>query len=310
MRLFNTPGMTNTARSFRDKWKKNTNAFYAETLREGSDTQRWILERNGFDSLAQFSADLAESRRILDAGCGNGRVTALLRTIAPEQAEVVGIDLVAADVARENFKDVPRTSFEIRDLVGDLTGLGQFDFIYCQEVLHHTSDPAQGFSNLRGLLAPGGQLAIYVYKQKAPVREFVDDYIRDQIAAMPYEEAMQQCRQITEFGRALSEANLKLRVPAVESLGIEAGEYDVQRLIYHFFAKCYWNPDVSHEENVLVNYDWYHPQIATRHTLSEVEGWFEAAGLEIIHRCVDFYGITVRARDRRSARTAGEIGGS
>ena len=298
--------MTNTSRSFRDKWEKNTNAFYSETLRENSNTQRWILERNGFDSLTQFSAYLAESKRILDAGCGNGRVTALLRTIAPEQAEVVGIDLVAADVARENFKDVPHTHFETRDLVGDLTGLGQFDFIYCQEVLHHTADPELGFHNLRGLLAPGGELAIYVYKQKAPVREFVDDYIRDRIAAMPYDEAMAQCRQITEFGKALSEAGLKVRVPTVKALGIEAGEYDVQRLIYHFFAKCYWNPDVSHEENVLLNYDWYHPQIATRHTLSEVEGWFEAEGLEIQHRCVDFYGITVRGRDRRSSRTAGK----
>lgn len=296
--------MTNTSRSFRDKWEKNTDAFYADTLREGSDTQRWILKRNGFSSLSDFSAHLGGSKRILDAGCGNGRVTALLRTVAPEQAEVVGIDLVAADVARENFKDVPRTHFETRDLIGYLSGLGQFDFIYCQEVLHHTANPALGFRNLRQLLALGGELAVYVYKQKAPVREFVDDYIRNRIAALPYDEAMAQCRQITEFGKALSEAGVKVRVPAVESLEIEAGEYDVQRLIYHFFAKCYWNPDVSHEENVLVNYDWYHPQIATRHTLSEIEAWFQAAGLEIEHRCVDFYGITVRGRDRRCATKA------
>jgi SAM-dependent methyltransferase len=284
----------NTARSFRDKWEKNAHAFYAETLRTGSDTQRWILERNGFANSDAFAAHLASRKRILDAGCGNGRVTALLRTLAPDAAEIVGIDLVAADVARENFNNVPNTHFETRDLIGDLSGLGQFDFIYCQEVLHHTSDPACGFRNLSTLLAPGGELAIYVYKQKAPTREFVDDYIRDRIAAMPYEEAMVQCRQITDFGRALSDAGLKVTVPAVESLGIEAGDYDVQRLIYHFFAKCYWNQDVSYEENVLVNYDWYHPQIATRHTLEEVRQWFRQEGLNVVQECVDFYGITVR----------------
>lgn len=284
----------NTARSFRDKWEKNSHAFYAETLRTGSVTQRWILERNGFANSEAFAAHLASRKRILDAGCGNGRVTALLRTLAPDAAEIVGIDLVAADVARENFNNVPNTHFETRDLIGDLSGLGQFDFIYCQEVLHHTSDPARGFRNLSALLAPGGELAIYVYKQKAPAREFVDDYIRDRIASMPYEDAMVQCRQITDFGKALSDAGLKVTVPAVESLGIEAGEYDVQRLIYHFFAKCYWNPDVSHEENVLVNYDWYHPQIATRHTLEEVRQWFRQEGLNIVQECVDFYGITVR----------------
>ncbi len=37
----------NTSQSFRDKWEKNSNAFHAEALRTGSDTQRWILERNG-----------------------------------------------------------------------------------------------------------------------------------------------------------------------------------------------------------------------------------------------------------------------
>lgn len=79
-------------------------------------------------------------------------------------------------------------------------------------------------------------------------------------------------------------------------LGIEAGRYDVQRLIYHFFMKCYWNSDLTYDENVAVNYDWYHPQIATRHTSAEVEEWFVAAGLDIFHRFSDFYGITMRGR--------------
>ncbi len=137
-----------------------------------------------------------------------------------------------------------------------------------------------------------------MFIKKAPVREFVDDYIRDKIADLPYEEAMNYCAQITEFGKSLSELGLKVKVPSVELLGIEAGEYDIQRLIYHFFAKCYWNPSLSYEENVLINYDWYHPQIATRHTLEEVENWFSSIGLEIIHRCVDFWGITVRGRKK------------
>ena len=140
--------ISNTFQSFKNKWEKNTDAFYAETLREGSDTQRWILERNGFSSLADFKNKLVGVRRILDAGCGNGRVTALLRMLAPEKAEIVGIDLVGADVARENFQNIPRTHFETRDLLGDLSGLGKFDFIYCQEVLHHTKDPERAFRNL------------------------------------------------------------------------------------------------------------------------------------------------------------------
>lgn len=286
-----------TARSFFDKWHENPRAFYEETLREGSDTQNWILTRNGFATPSDLRAFLAGKRRVLDAGCGNGRVTALLRRYSdPATTEIVGIDLVAADVARANLADERNLRFAQKDLLGDLSDLGVFDFIYCQEVLHHTSDPRRAFANLCERLAPDGEIAIYVYKQKAPVREFVDDFVRERISHLPYEAAMAHSRAITDFGRALAEAKCEVAVPAVPVLGIEAGRYDVQRLIYHFFMKCYWNPDMSYDENVAVNYDWYHPQVATRHTLSEVEDWFAAAGLDVVHRHTDFYGITVRGR--------------
>ena len=71
----------NTARSFRDEWEMNIQAFYGETLRSGSDTQNWILARNGFASADEFSSHLLDRRRILDAGCGNGRVTLPLKNV-------------------------------------------------------------------------------------------------------------------------------------------------------------------------------------------------------------------------------------
>lgn len=286
-----------TARSFSDKWHRNRDAFYEETLREGSDTQNWILSRNGFAGPNELRTFLSEKQRVLDAGCGNGRVTALLRRYSsPSTTEIVGIDLVAADVARDNLAAERSMRFVQKDLLGDLADLGSFDFIYCQEVLHHTPDPRRAFMNLCNLLSPSGEIAIYVYKQKAPVREYVDDFVRNQISHLPYDEALKHCKAITEFGAALSAAGVEVTVPAVPILGIEAGRYDMQRLVYHFFMKCYWNPSVTHDENVAVNYDWYHPQTATRHTLAEVEEWFGAAQLEIFHRFTDFYGITVRGR--------------
>jgi SAM-dependent methyltransferase len=284
----------NTRRSFHDKWHRNEQLAFAETLREGSEIHQWILARNGFSSDAELKAHLRGKHRILDAGCGNGRVTALLRECSPPAAAVVGIDLVAADVAQRNLARYRNVEIRQGDLLGDLSGLGRFDFIYCQEVLHHTADPARAFRNLCALLEPGGEIAVYVYKRKAPTREFVDDYVRERIAKLPYEEAMDVCRQITALGRALSQAAHKVKVPAVELLGIEEGEYELQRFVYHFFMKCFWNPALSFEENVAINYDWYHPQLASRHTPPEVEGWFRDAGLKIVHSCVDPYGITVR----------------
>lgn len=285
-----------TARSFSEKWDNNRQLAFDETLRAGSDILNWILTRNGLGDTAGLTDWLANRHRILDAGCGNGRVTALLRRYAAEKSEVVGIDLTAAHIAAENLAGAANTHFEKRDLLEDLSTLGKFDLIYCQEVLHHTADPAGAFYNLTRSLADGGEIAIYVYKLKAPIREYCDDFIRERISDLPYEEAMAAMRQITELGRALSELRVNVSVPAVDVLDIKSGTYDLQRFIYHFFAKCFWNPDIDFEGNAAINYDWYHPQLCTRHTLEEVEGWFETAGLEIVHRYVDFYGITVRGK--------------
>jgi SAM-dependent methyltransferase len=289
-----------TTQSFSDKWHNNRQLAFDETLREGSDILNWILIRNGLGTVPKLESWLAGRERILDAGCGNGRVTALLRRHAPEEAQVVGIDLTAAHIAAQNLGGARNVHFQQQDLLGDLSGLGKFDLIYCQEVLHHTADPAGAFLNLSRSLAPGGEIAIYVYKIKAPLREFCDDLVRSRISNLPYQEAMAAMNAMTELGRALAEVKANVTVPDVDVLGIEAGTYDVQRFIYHFFAKCFWNPDMDFESNAAINFDWYHPQLCTRHTLEEVEGWFEQAQLSIVHRCVDHYGITVRGVSRSS----------
>ncbi|WP_297213212.1 MULTISPECIES: class I SAM-dependent methyltransferase [Thermodesulfovibrio] len=171
--------MTNTERSFRDKWEKNEKAFFEITNKEGSEIQNWILNRNGWKDLKELREFLKNKKRILDAGCGNGRVTKLLRENSPCETEIIGIDLVSASIAHKNLKGYKNIFFYERDLLSNLRDLGKFDFIYCQEVLHHTKDPRTAFNNLIQILEEEGIIAIYVYKKKAPIREFTDDYIRN-----------------------------------------------------------------------------------------------------------------------------------
>lgn len=287
----------NTAKSFSDKWHNNTRLAFENTLDPNSETFKWILERNGFDKSSDLKRYLSSKERILDAGCGNGRVTALLRNNSnPETTEIVGIDLTAADIAEKNLADSKNVTFLKKNLLDSLTDLGKFDFIYCQEVLHHTGNARKAFDNLVQILAKGGEIAIYVYKRKAPAREFVDDYIHEKISSMDYETAMRYCRQITELGKALTEQNIKLKIPAVDLLQIPEGEYDLQRFVYHFFAKIFWSREFNFEENAVINYDWYHPDNCTRHTIQEVREWFHENQLTIVHEFVDYYGITVKGK--------------
>ena len=285
-----------TITSFKEKWSNNATLAFHETLKQGSSIQKWILERNGFKSLSEFQEWLLNRGRILDAGCGNGRVTALLQANCNKSQEIIGIDLSSSEIAVANLSNLENVVVYKKDLLGDLSEIGEFDLIYCQEVLHHTADPFAAFSNLCSRLNPCGEIAIYVYKVKAPIREYTDDYIRGLISNLSYKEIIEEMSSIADLGKMLSELNITINVPEIKSLEIAAGNYDIQRFIYHFFFKCFWNPNLTQEENAAVNYDWYHPTISTRHTLDEVKSWFDKNSLEIIHSNVDHYGITVRGK--------------
>jgi SAM-dependent methyltransferase len=259
-----------------------------------SDIHRWIMQRNGWQNTSELEQFLSSKTRILDAGCGNGRVTALLRTHSdPQCSKVIGLDLTSYDIARENLRGFSNVEVARHDLTQSLAAFGTFDFIYCQEVLHHTRDPELSFSNLVDSLTKGGVIAIYVYKKKAVIREFVDDYVREKVASLPYEDAIKICRQFTNFGKALSELNVTVDVPPLDILGIPGGRQDIQRLIYNFMFKCFWNKNLSMEENDAINFDWYHPQICFRYEMDEVLDWFKRKNLKVIRSYEDFYGITV-----------------
>lgn len=281
-----------TRQTFSEKWSRNPEIAIKQTLDENSNFQQWILERNGFKDADDAAGRLKNCSRILDAGCGNGRVTALLAQLAPD-ANIVGIDIIDMSIPKKNNKQFKNVDLFSADLEKDLSHLGKFDFIYCQEVLHHTTDARLSFHNLINILESEGKIAIYVYRKKAPAREFMDDYMRNQISHLEYKEAMDVCRQITELGKKLADLNVEIEIDDMPFMGIARGKYQIQRLIYHFFMKCYWNPDLSDEENAVINYDWYYPQICSRHTMNEVLKWFHDEHLQITWKFEDMYGITV-----------------
>lgn len=291
-----------TEQSFRDKWTNNSSMLLDDIFDENSEIRKWVLERNGFQTGEELSGHLKGRRRILDAGCGAGRMTAFLASLAPDANEVVGIDLVSSSVAQVNLAEIEKVNVQECDILGDLSGLGKFDFIYCQEVIHHTPDPKQAVVNLSSILNDNGELAVYVYKKKAPIREYSDDFIRSKISEMAYVDAIIASEEIAELGRVLSNLKQEVIVPDVKAIGIDAGTYSIQRLMYHFFLKCFWNETLSAQENAAINYDWFHPEIASRHDASEVSEWFEAANLSIVHQCTDHYGITIRGVKNKSDR--------
>jgi SAM-dependent methyltransferase len=288
-------GQAETAQAFSAKWQRAPEFGHEEKSR--TFYVDWYLERYHFADREALRDALRGATRILDAGTGNGRDTRLYAEHS--SAEVVGVDIsVAIDSAYRHLGAYPNVHLVQADLTQLPFPVASFDFVACDQVLHHTRDTEQSFKALATHVRPGGTLAIYVYRKKAALREMADDYLREVTARMSDDDAWQLAEQLTELGRALCEPAAQVTVPAIPALGISAGTYDVQRFIYWNLLKCYWNPTLSYGDSVITNFDWYRPRYAHRHTGEEVRGWFAAANFDVVTFDECDSGISIRGRRR------------
>ncbi len=281
-----------TQRSFAAKW-----AEYSEEEKDRlSEYQyRWFDQRFGFADETALGAFLAGKRRILDAGTGPGLCAARCATLS--DARVIGMDLgESVTAAHRRYSERENLDYVQGDILDPPFPPGAFDLVIADQVLHHTPDCVGAFASMAALVAPGGQLAVYVYRKKAPIRELVDDHVRALTSSLSIEECMRFSEQITELGRELSHLEAKITLErGVPMLGIQPGEHDIQRLLYWTVLKCFWNEDLGWHQSVMVNYDWYSPIYASRHTEEEVLGWCREAELDVMHLDVIESGISVRA---------------
>ncbi len=286
-------GQKDTIDSFSEKWKIARD--YRSTTTE--HYEQWYLDRYGFHTLENLGEFLKGKNRILDAGTGHGRDVGMYARVA-QDALVFGIDLSEGICnAYEDFGDLKGVHLIQADLQRLPFEKAFFDFIACDQVIHHTPNTYESLKALLQHLEPDGHIAFYVYKVKAPAREFCDDHIREHSVKMSVEECMEMSEAITAFGKSLSELNVTIDVPQdIPLLGIQAGKHDLQRFIYWHMFKCYWNETMSWEANVITNFDWYHPLHAHRHTPEEVQGWCEEQGLSIEHFDIQESGISVLAK--------------
>jgi len=289
-------GQAQTSATFGLKWRRRDS--YDSPAMRGA-FQDWMVKRYGFGELRDMQEFFASRSRVLDAGCGSGFSTCLWLTPSwrvRSTTLVIGADVSdAIDVARERIGETPLTQFVQSDLISLPFG-GAFDAIIAEGVLHHTPSTQRALERLVRHLHPGGELLFYVYRKKGPVREFTDDCVRERISSFPPEEAWEALRPLTRLGQALAELKTEVEVPEdVPLLGIRAGRYDIQRLVYWNFAKMFWNDSLTFEENHHVNFDWYAPRYAHRHTEEEIRGWCDELALSVIHFDREESGFTVRA---------------
>jgi SAM-dependent methyltransferase len=116
----------------------------------------WYRGRRAIVDAQLSQLALPPSARILDAGCGSGRM--LQELVRYGQASGVELDPRAAEVARSRGHGEVRAG-SLEQLPWDAHS---FDLITCLDVLEHTPDDRLTLTELRRVCAVGGRLLLTV----------------------------------------------------------------------------------------------------------------------------------------------------
>ncbi len=251
----------------RQDWghEKNSRKFYASLVRESLNCL----------SDEEFFKRFKNCHHILDAGCGSGFISSYL---APslKKSLIFNVDISSSIDVAIHYSKGHNNSFFVQADINHLPFVHElFDAIISLGVLHHTPDTFRSLSNLVPYLKKGGRIFLYIYKKKSPLREFTDDFLREYISTLSPEKAWEEAVRLTKLGKYLSGLKLTLNIPEdIPLLGFKKGRVDLQRFFYWHILKCFWNEKMDFDYNVMINFDWYYPKYAHRHTESEIRKWF------------------------------------
>jgi SAM-dependent methyltransferase len=105
--------------------------------------------------------DIQGCKRILDAGCGNGRYSRFLLRRADPDALITAFDYSQGMLLRARKR---LGTDRVTQAAADLTRLpyadGSFDAVVCGWVLEHLPDPHPGLRELARVMRPGGKLLL------------------------------------------------------------------------------------------------------------------------------------------------------
>jgi SAM-dependent methyltransferase len=114
---------------------------------------------------------LADGKRVLDFGCGDGSFLHALLGSDCKPSEMIGAE-VSRDLVerlRGSFPVTPNLRFLHTCDLPLLAAQTPIDLIVCMEVLEHVIDPERVLGTLHGLLADGGRIVISVPVETGPV---------------------------------------------------------------------------------------------------------------------------------------------
>ena len=286
-----------TKDTFSYKWAK-TDTYSSNQVTD--NVREWLLEKYFEGDTNCIDSIFRENCTVLDAGCGAGLSIISLLGEKLKKLNYIGVDI--SDAVKEAEKNFIERGYgnQHHFIQCDLNAIkinGEIDVIFSEGVLHHTDSTKNAITNLSKLLKKDGYFLFYVYKKKAPIREFTDDYIREYFRDKNNEETWEELKSMTKFGKMLGDLNISMHIDEdIPCIGVKKGDITLQRFFYWYIFKCFYRPEYTIDEMNHINFDWYRPLNCHRQTPEEVKTWCDEAGLKIQRMHVEDAGITVIAK--------------
>jgi SAM-dependent methyltransferase len=213
--------------------------------------------------LASMDLDEAalQGRLLLDAGCGNGKLTA---SVATYGAEMVGMDLsrsverAAANAERSAGEHAPFVHFVQGNILDPPFAPETFDHIHTSGVLHHTPDTWRAFRSFLALGRPGAHVYVQLYRVREPWIGIPNRMIRAVTSRLPVEVTWRLCWHLVPLHTLAVRAVARLR----------GEETPIVR--------------ANRRERAVSLFDNYSPRYQYRYRPEEVREKFLAAGLEAV----------------------------
>ena len=120
-----------------------------------------------------YSEDWFKGKKVLDAGCGNGRWSYVLSEL--------GADVMAIDQSSNGINSVktllanhPTFNAQQADILSPLPFSSEFDLVWCYGVTHHTGYTELACKNVAATVKPGGRLFLMIYGEPTKLHEFAE----------------------------------------------------------------------------------------------------------------------------------------
>lgn len=156
LRPLNLNGALN---SFDYNYPEGVNRFYSNSQLASDYIKNNVpVHIKNLVSILQKKKFNLNDKKVIDIGCGTGHCLKRLQILYPE-ARLSGTEISdeAIKIALQVTNGIPISKTDILEPLP-----GQYDFVFCQQVLEHIANVELALSNLWNLTASGGNLIITV----------------------------------------------------------------------------------------------------------------------------------------------------